>query len=226
MEDDLRSNALIPASQPYSAPDYIHQDGGGNETVQPSVLAVTGNDAVVDWVFLELRNSLDDTEVLATRSALLQADGDIVDVDGISAVEFRANAGNYYIAVHHRNHLSVMSFSPIALGGAAVTADFTDGSLATFGTEAQVDINGTKALWQGDITNDGLVKYTGANNDRDQVLLEIGGSVPTNTASGYLNTDVNMDGEVKYTGGNNDRDPILIVIGGAVPTATRAEQMP
>jgi hypothetical protein len=27
---------------------------------------------------------------------------------------------------------------------------------------------------------DGVVKYTGANNDRDRILVSIGGTVPTN----------------------------------------------
>ena len=74
--------------------------------------------------------------------------------------------------------------------------------------------------------NDGVVKYTGSNNDRDPILVEIGGTVPTNTVAGYLASDVNMDGTVKYTGGQNDRDLILQNIGGTVPTATKAEQMP
>jgi hypothetical protein len=37
-----------------------------------------------------------------------------------------------------------------------------------------------------DINMDGVVRYTGAGNDRDIILQSIGGSVPTNTRSAQL----------------------------------------
>jgi len=163
---------------------------------------------------------------LATRSALVQSDGDIVDVDGVTAVEFNVPADDYYISVQHRNHLSIMSFSTYALADSPVSVDFTNGSTATFGTGAQTDLSGTDAMWCGDVTNDGIVKYTGFQNDRDPILVEIGGTVPTDFTTGYKFEDVNMDGTVKYTGFENDRDPILVHIGGTVPTNTVQEQMP
>ncbi len=70
------------------------------------------------------------------------------------------------------------------------------------------------------------IRYTGAENDRDPILAQVGGTLPTGTWVGYTNNDVNMDGVVKYTGANNDRDPILMNIGGSVPTSTVAEQLP
>ena len=74
--------------------------------------------------------------------------------------------------------------------------------------------------------NDAALRYVGSANDRDPILVTVGGSVPTNTAAGYLVTDVNMDGRVLYVGQGNDRDPILSNIGGSVPTNTRAQQLP
>ena len=81
-------------------------------------------------------------------------------------------------------------------------------------------------LWAGDVNTDGQVQYTGGGNDRDPVLVLIGGTIPTNTTTGYHAADVNMDGVVKYTGSGNDRDPILVTIGGTVPTNIRAAQHP
>ena len=57
-------------------------------------------------------------------------------------------------------------------------------------------------------------------------MTDIGGSVPTNTITGYLLSDVNLDGAVKYVGSGNDRDPILTNIGGSIPTNTLNEQLP
>jgi len=87
-------------------------------------------------------------------------------------------------------------------------------------------MSGKEVLWAGNALRDGTLRYTGTNNDRDPVLVAIGGSVPTAFTSGYRQEDVNLDGVVKYTGPQNDRDPVLVNIGGALPTATRAEQLP
>ncbi|MCB0792095.1 MAG: hemagglutinin protein [Flavobacteriales bacterium] len=225
MNDGLRSGGYLPLSEPYSALGYS-QVGGGGESTEASVLAVTGNDAIVDWIFLELRDKNDNTNVLATRCALVQRDGDVVDVDGTSPVGFQVPADDYYISVQHRNHLSVLTFNTIALSSTPVAVDLTDGSTATYGTDAQHVASGTYMSWSGNTVDDAQVKYAGASNDRDPILVAIGGTIPTNTVTGYLPTDVNMDGTVKYAGAANDRDPILVNIGGTVPTAVRVEQMP
>lgn len=85
-------------------------------------------------------------------------------------------------------------------------------------------------LWAGNVTIDSpgpvQLKYTGTNNDRDPILVAVGGTIPTNTVGGYRSQDVTMDGITKYTGTSNDRDPILVNVGGTVPTNTRQEQLP
>ncbi|MCB9168868.1 MAG: BspA family leucine-rich repeat surface protein [Flavobacteriales bacterium] len=225
MNDGLRANGLVPLSEPYTALGYV-QVGGGGESIDPSVLTVTGNDAIVDWVFLELRNKNDNTVAEATRCALVQRDGDVVDVDGTSPVSFPVASDNYYVVVRHRNHLGVMTLNTVALTASPATVDLTDGSTPTYGTNAQNTVSGTLVLWSGNVVDDAFIKYAGANNDRDPILVAIGGTIPTATTAGYLPSDVNMDGTVKYAGANNDRDQILVNVGGTVPTATRQEQLP
>ena len=53
--------------------------------------------------------------MLATRTALLQHDGDMVGFDGVSPIAFDAAPGGYAIAIRHRNHLGVMTAAGIAL---------------------------------------------------------------------------------------------------------------
>ncbi|MEO8068589.1 MAG: delta-60 repeat domain-containing protein [Flavobacteriales bacterium] len=227
MNDALRSAGVVPNTEPYTGLGYNHVGGGGGEAMNASVLAVQGNNAIVDWVFLELRNSADMQQVLATRSVLVQRDGDVVDVDGTAPVSFAAAAGNYAVAVKHRNHLAVMTAGPIALGGTATTIDFTLSGTATFGSGARKTVGAKQVLWAGDVTGNNRVSYTGVGNDRDPILSAIGGTVPTQVISGtYARTDANMDGLVKYTGTYNDRDVVLLSIGGAVPTAVRLGQLP
>lgn len=225
MNDALRSNGLLPLSEPYTALGYVFVGGGGEATTAP-VLSVTGNDAIVDWVVLELRDEADPAIVVETRSGLVQRDGDVVAVDGASPLSFLSAPGSYYIAVHHRNHLGAMTRDPIALGGGTTFIDLTDGSIDTHGTDAQAAIGNVRMLWCGDVNGDAQLKYTGQDNDRDPILVEIGGSVPTSITTGYKSEDVNMDGVVKYVGEGNDRDPILQNIGGNVPTAIRNAQLP
>jgi uncharacterized delta-60 repeat protein len=226
MQDQLRIAGLLPTTEPYTAMGYDHVGGGGEQT-SPAVLATTGNNAIVDWVLLELRSAGDPASVIATRSALVQRDGDVVDTDGISPIGFALSPGNYHVAIRHRNHHGVMTASPIALSATPTTIDLTSSATSTWGTDARKNNNGTMTLWPGDANFDGLVRYTGQNNDRDVVLSAVGGSTPTNVANNvYSGADVNLDGVVKYVGPNNDRDIILQTIGGVVPTAVRSQQLP
>jgi uncharacterized delta-60 repeat protein len=225
MSDGLRLNGLVPLKEPYKALGYPHVTGG-NEQTTAGVLAVQGNNAIVDWVVVELRDPATPGVVQHSRSALLQRDGDVVDVDGVSPVSFYGAGGLKHVSILHRNHLGVMTAAALNLGVQPTTVNFSSANTAMYGTNARRNNQGAMTLWSGDVDRDGELKYTGQGNDRDPVLLSVGGSVPTNTASGYLQADVNMDGVVKYTGPNNDRDPILSNVGGSTPTDTRQGQLP
>lgn len=226
MGDALRSAGQLPLNEPYSAMGYAHV-GGGGESTMPAVLATTGVNAIVDWVVVELRSATTPSLVLATRSALLQRDGDVVGVDGTSAVSFPVAAGNYHIAVRHRNHLGIMSASSVAMAATAVTVDLSNGSVALFGGAAATKLVGARRLlYAGDVNGDGQIVYVGPANDRDLVLQAIGGILPTSTTDGYFQEDLNMDGTVRYTGSGNDRDIILQNIGGVVPTNIRSASLP
>lgn len=226
MSDALRTAGSIPSTEPFTGIGYIHTGGGGGEARYPGVLNVTGNNAIVDWVVVELRNNSTPSTIMATRSALLQRDGDVVDVDGVSAVGFNVAAGTYKVAVRHRNHLGVMTLSGLAMTSNPIAVDLTTATTAVYGTNARRS-NGTKlTLWPGDALRDGTVKYTGTSNDRDPIIVAIGGNSPNNTVTGYRSEDVNLDGVVKYTGLGNDRDVILQAIGGTTPTNTIQQQLP
>jgi hypothetical protein len=226
MRDDLRVAGLIPLTEPYTALGYSHV-GGGGETIAPGVLTMSGPDAVVDWVVVELRSPTDPAQVIATRSALLQRDGDVVGTNGQAPVIFGVAPGNYRVAVRHRNHLGIMSINGLALTGTPITVDLADGGVALHGgTSAVKVVNGRQLMYAGDVTRDNKVRYLGAGNDRDPILVAIGGSVPTATTIGYLQEDVDLDGTVKYTGPGNDREYLLINVGGTVPTNVRIGSLP
>ena len=227
MNDALRAATLLPSSEPYTGLGFSHVGGGGGETVLAGVFDVTGPDAVVDWVMVELRDANAPATIVSTRSALLQRDGDIVGMDGTSPVVLFATPGNYHVALRHRNHLGVMTASAVALGATATTIDLRTAATPTWGSEARKDLGGgAMGCWMGNTVQDGQIKYTGSFNDRDPIISVIGGTAPTNVVIGYYREDSDLSGIVKYTGSGNDRDPILNNIGGVVPTNTRTEQLP
>lgn len=221
--DDLRMAGLVPVNEPYSAMGFSLDD-----TLQtnPLVLTWSLSAAIVDWVLVELRDPLEPATVLNRQVGLLRASGDVVAPDGVSAIAFDRPNGPYRVALRHRNHLGVMTAVPVALSQSPTTLDFRDPALATWGTDAQHEVNGVRMLWSGNTLLDATLRYTGASNDRDPVLVRIGGLIPTNVVNGYWPEDVNLDGLVKYAGAFNDRDLILQNIGGSVPTAERWEQLP
>lgn len=222
MSDALRAAALVPATEPYASLGF----SGGGESVAPAQLADLGDNSVVDWVRVELRDPVTPTTVIAAQQALLQRDGDVVGTNGLSPLRIPVSPGPYQIAVRHRNHQGAMTAAPVTLGSSTTPVDFTSSALATYGTDARKVVGARMVLWGGNVRPDDRVIYSGQDNDRDLVLLAIGGSVATNTVTGYRPEDVNLDGVVKYTGEANDRDLILLNIGGSIPTQTRAQQLP
>lgn len=225
MHDSLRVLGLIPGTEPFTAAGFQHAGSGGGETISGGVLSITGNDAVVDWILIELRDPTQPSQIVATTSALLLRSGQVVSASG-GEVRFPVAQGNYHVAVRHRNHLGCMTAGPIAFGTAATLLDLRSAGTAAWGSGARKDIGGVQALFMGNVLGDQTVKYTGQDNDRDPILQTIGGTVPTSVVVGYLTADTNLDGSVKYTGQANDRDPILSNIGGVVPTQVRNEQLP
>ena len=176
MKDDLRQLGFIPTVSPYAT----------DINVDANVLLTTGVDAIVDWVLIELRDPTTPTTVLATQSALIQRDGDIVTTDGVSDLSFEGLAiGNYHVVIRHRNHLGVMTAAPVLLDETVIaTVDFTMGS--AYGTNAMYSfVDGTTALYSGDANGDGSINAgdrATAWNERNQ--------------SGYLDSDCNLDGSV------------------------------
>src|SRR5690606_4660192 len=205
MDDNLRSLGLIPAAHPYGA---LHS---GTETVDPAVLAVSGSDAIVDWILLELRDETTPSTIVATRAALVQRDGDIVDTDGVSEVKFFGVVdGNYHLAVRHRNHLGVMTAGTYPLSQIPTDVDLTDPLEATYGTNARRDRGGVMTMWGGNANGNANVRWFGLQNDQAYVLSVVGSATPNATVNSvYHNADVNMNGNVRWFGLQNDQSFIL-----------------
>lgn len=225
MGDDLRAAGLLTTRDPYALTGYPYP-GGNYGDILATIPSATNEDAVVDRVIIELRSPTNPATVVATRHVWLQRDGDLVEMDGTSPVRFTLDAGDYHVAIQHRNHLGFMTANPISFGTNNATIDLSLPGTATFGTDARKVEEGVARAWCGDVTFNGQVKYVGVGNDRDPILVRIGGMNVLEVVHGYHPEDVNLDGQVKYSGTANDRDLILQAVGGSVPTNVRTKQLP
>jgi hypothetical protein len=219
MRDDLRKTGIIPLQEPYSKlSGYQHKGNGGEETIHAAQLAVEGQNAIVDWVFVEVRDPGDNSEILATRSALLQRDGDVVSPSGDSVLVFPTlSEGDYYVTLRHRNHLGVMTNTVEYLSTQdPPMVDFMKPSIPVNGTDQAARLIGDKrSLWSGDMNGDRKTIYQGPGNDVFTLFTHVLG-LPANVnylanyiSVGYYREDLNMDGKVIYQGPNNDRATLL-----------------
>ncbi len=193
--------ATFPLSDPYSAapfnasPDFAHVMNGTTQTTTSAVLTAndgTGND-ITDWVFVQLRSGVSGaTTVSYTQAALIQRDGDIVNAaNGTSEVEFpNAPAGDYYVAILHRNHLGFRTTNKVTISTNSAPLNFTNGSIPLYGISPTVTVGTVEALTGGDASFDGSLDsidsaiWEGQNGSFDNY---------------FDNADYNLDGSVDST---------------------------
>ena len=167
--DLLRQNAALPATEPFTALGFNHVNYPTRQELTDSagVMGVTGPNAIVDWLFLELRDPNNPTNKLATCAALLQADGDVVGMDGVSEItlsDFNSSESTGYLAIRHRNHLGVRTANVVDFTACnEPVIDFTDPNFPVFGTNAQTAVGSEMALHSGDANNDGTVNAVDRN---------------------------------------------------------------
>jgi len=184
MRDDLRTATVIPTTSPYT----------DAATINATVFNATGANAIVDWVWVELRDKNNANQVVVSTSALLQRDGNIVATDGTSDLEFELQQDNYYVMVSHRNHLAILSANTVALSSNTTTLDFSaSNTVAQGGANAVTSIgNGKFAMLGGDFDENGQIQ----NSDVNAVVVLLGGS-------GYSLADMDMNGQIQNIDINN-----------------------
>ena len=190
MNTSLNSGGYLPTEQPFNSSPWSYS---GVEKVSGDFF--TSHSDIVDWVLVELRTGTSASTKVAERVGLLKSNGTIVGLDGVSPLRFGLQAGNYYIVVHHRNHLAIMSSSAVTVNSypPAVNYDFTSSQSQAYGSNPMIDLgDGSFGMIAGDGNGNGQVQ----NNDSESIWQ------PDNGQSGYKNADFNLNGQVQ----NNDSE--------------------
>jgi hypothetical protein len=191
MPTDITATSNFPLTDPYKnvlfSSVYSHVANSINATTTSTVV---NSNAIVDWVFVELRTGTSgSTTVTYTKTALLQADGDVVDMDGVSDVSFpAATAGNYYVAIRHRNHLGFRTDATQALSGVATLLNFTNNSVALYGITPLSPTSATVSVMNGgDANKDGSI------DSADSAVWESQNGAFDDY---WLNSDYNLDASI------------------------------
>ncbi len=173
MRTDLQP--VLPAVQPYTTSPWSYV---GVETI------ATIPSGAVDWVLLELRTGTASSTRVATRAALIKSNGVIVELDGSSPVTFGGiSAGNYYVVIRHRNHLPIMSASPLSLTTSASLYDFTMSQSQAYGVSPMKEIvSGVFGMIAGDANSTNIITASDANG----VFVDL-------NATNYNANDANMN---------------------------------
>ncbi|HPD28300.1 MAG TPA: hypothetical protein PK673_08005 [Paludibacteraceae bacterium] len=172
------STVSTPLAQPFFRAPWIYE---GTE----SVVSLPTN--AIDWVLLEVRDANDKNIVVAQRAALLLSNGDVVDTDGSTGVNFGTSitAGTaYHLAIKHRNHLAVVSANTTTFPNTAAF-DFSNPNVVQNGSVQLKNMGTIHALKAGDTNANGIINYADFNVYAAQ-----------QGQSGYLEGDCNLDGTI------------------------------
>jgi hypothetical protein len=207
MDDSLRRKGYLPNVSPY----------GDGKMVDVGVFSFSGsNDAIVDWVKVTLINS--DTTVYL--SALLQRDGDVVDMNGSSALYTNVPRGSYKVNIKHRNHLGIELKNSIYLNDSVPTLiDFTNVSTVLYNTQTIQPtriIGGRRALYAGNCftsTPRQFVTYNSqSNSDKIYLYKKLYVNNVHTPIVGYSVLDLDMNGTATFISTNNINDRMVIYV--------------
>lgn len=188
MNTYLSTIGVLPLSQPFTQAPYYYSGTESFAETTPEM---------VDWILIEARTGTPNlggskgTTTVETRAAMLMSDGTVLGEDAVEGVPFYNLEENqeHYFCVRHRNHLDVLTASPV-LANSIMDIDFTSSVDQAFGVEQlKLSSDNVPTLHAGDFNEDGIIQTT----DYDQWKIE-----PALNYT-YWPTDGNLDGVVQST---------------------------
>lgn len=180
------------SGQPYNIAPWNYQGTEGigfTDATYESLKNQYGGLPIVDWVLVEFRTGLAANTEVITQAGLLQADGQVLFTDPAALGGLN---GQYHIYISHRNHMGIISVSPVSIVNGAFRYDFrVQNGYAGVGFSQKEITPGRWAMYTGDCDQavDGTYFDINAN---DKVFL----STENGTFDAYLLSDFNLNGDV------------------------------
>jgi predicted outer membrane repeat protein len=186
MGTQLNSSGYLPLSQPYNTLPW-----GYNGTEAVSSIP---NADVVDWILVELRDAPTAAQatpaaMIARQAGFLLRDGHIRTTDGSNLLTFNVTiTSNLFVVIWHRNHLNVMSATPVPGSGGVYAYDFSSAAGQAYsGSNGHKQIAaGLWGMFGGDGNGNGQIN----NADKLDVWR------PQSGSSGYKTGDFDLNGQV------------------------------
>lgn len=233
MRTTLQDSLILPNTPPAEYPYNL-------DPFRDEIIVENFPEGVVDWIVLEFRDGGElASETKYYKTCFLTKNGTIVDTNGSSQIQMSSEktginakgGGNYYLAIRHRNHLTVVTKNPIPSSSREATeiVDFSDPEFV-YGGASQLKVLGIDS--QGNRIN-GLVAgnveristftdpLTSINTGEQYIGVEdvdfiapFLGYWDLNPKNRYLRSDVNLDGIITVRDYNiswNNRGRISLI---------------
>ncbi|MCD4696198.1 MAG: hypothetical protein K8S16_08135 [Bacteroidales bacterium] len=188
---------MLPHNQPYDANSSARWYYERNETVDP----IPGFD-IVDWILVELRDATDANSALsgtmiAQQPAFLLNDGSCVDLNGSSILSFyHSIIQSLFVVVWHRNHLGIMSATPLTETEGIYNYDFTTSAGQAYNSGQKEIVTGVWGMIAGDADGTSQVNE-----------MDITGKWSADAGKcGYFSGDMNLDSQLN----NQDKNDVWL----------------
>lgn len=175
----------FPTSQPFSGAPWNYNDAGNDDLVDDFFPPNT-----IDWVLVEVYDDFNNAP-LERQAGLLLADGTIVDVDGISPLNFfnLTDGNSYQLILRTRGHLALATAVPISLPN-ATPINFSDPTQVLDGVnQLKTSGDGNFLMYAGDWDSNGVITVADFNGYRADLEGLVG-------VYDYLDGDFSYDGTI------------------------------
>lgn len=101
LKNDLAVKNLIPTNQPFKETPWLYEGEESMESIGTNV---------VDWVLVAVRDRNNPATILAQQAALVSITGHLLNMEQEIELVFKdLPSGEYYVSIHHKSHLAILS---------------------------------------------------------------------------------------------------------------------
>ncbi len=173
-----------PPGQPYNVAPWNYNGIEGTDWTDAQY-----TEDEIDWLLISFRRGISSSTEIAQTAAVLFKDGHVEFPDQCALL---SDTDSIYIVVEHRNHMGIMSPTPLPIEAGVLTYDFTTADSyrdATSFGQKQLP-NGVWFMYAGDGDQAEMPSYDISGGDKASWLGDNG------FFNYYIESDYNLDGDI------------------------------